>query len=166
MKQISAKLLTIVLSLYILSGCALMREQGTEFVGKQAPFARFTLLDGTPVTLTSFRGRKVLIAFWATTCSKSKKTLQKLRDIVASQPKKPNIVVLAASVDRNQNFERVQQKIKELNTSGMQFAFSGNEGDDEAFRAFNGEYIPYFIYIDPRGVVSGMGTRNLEDFFK
>ena len=40
---------------------------------------------------------------------------------------------------------------------GLEHAFSGNAGGDEAFIAFEGRILPYIVVIDPGGTIKATG---------
>jgi len=73
---------------------------------KPAPDFSLRALDGRPVQLSQFKGRPVLLNFWATWCEACKEempSMQRLYDRMAEQ----GVEVIAVSIDRK-NEDRVQ----------------------------------------------------------
>ena len=78
---------------FALSGC----DRGDHPMHMDKPAPDFTLNDGTTaVHLADFRGKIVLVNFWATWCAPC---IEELPSLQALQKSMPQIVVLAISVD-------------------------------------------------------------------
>jgi thiol-disulfide isomerase/thioredoxin len=82
----------------------LLRTNGAQFVelspGKTAPLMQIERLDGKMVGLNSFRGKVVLLNFWATWCPpclKELPLLDQLQQIVGPQ----QLEVVAVSIDQS-----------------------------------------------------------------
>ncbi len=80
---------------------------------KDAP--KFTLkdLNGTNVSLSKFKGKPVLLNFWATWCGACKEELPSMERLHKTA-KEHGIQVVAISIDRG-NQEKVQKYVKEYN---------------------------------------------------
>ena len=90
-------------------------EMGVISPKKEKPAPDFTLETptGNSVSLSDYKGKAILLNFWATWCIPCKKELpsmQKLYNIL----KKDGIEVIAISIDRDKR-ERVNQYIKDYN---------------------------------------------------
>jgi len=140
-----------------ITACSPISDKTREMVDKPAPYTRVTMLDGTYVPLSSFRGRTVVLAFWGTWCSRSKGVLRDLSDYAKSH-RRPDVEYIAVSIDRTDNFETLNNMINHQGLNNLQHAFSGNDVRDEAFLAFGLISVPTIIVIGPDGAVKGVGT--------
>ena len=70
------------------------RRAHADWVGQPAPALTFTTLDGERIELAQFRGRPVVINFWATWCEPCRRELPHLNRLVRETP---NVVVLCLS---------------------------------------------------------------------
>ena len=156
MKSILTRFLAIILACSIF-GCSATSHDGAQFVGQQAPLARITLLDGTAVSLQQYYGKTVALIFWATTCSKSKQALPRIAEFAEKFVNRSDVIFLATSLDKLENLDELKNRIGILHSKKIQYAFSGNEANDEAFQIFDGGEIPYFIVIEPKGKVIAAG---------
>lgn len=136
------------------AGCA---TDGAKLIGKPAPETRFTLLEGEYVPLKRYRGKTVVVTFWAHWCHSSRPALLRL-DEFAEKLGRNDVVFLAANLDEVKDLAEVKERIVHQDLDGFQHAFSGNAGSDEAFVAFQGGRLPYFLIIDPQGVVVAAGN--------
>jgi thiol-disulfide isomerase/thioredoxin len=95
-KLIAAGLLTLLLA----SGCD--RGYHPRNIGRPAP--QFTISDGThSVDLSKLRGHVVLLNLWASWCPPC---VEELPSLLALQHEMPNIVVVAISIDQDQDAYR------------------------------------------------------------
>jgi hypothetical protein len=157
-------ILTIGL-LIVFSACSSSEYGGV--IPRKAPSARFLLLDGSYIPLEAYSGRVVILSFWGVFCSSSKAKLERLNEM-ASRVNPQKVVFLAASVDKLDDEAELFSYIKEEPIDNVIHAFSGNEGKDEAFVAFEGEDVPQIFIIDPRGTVVAKDTGSgfVEDYLE
>lgn len=125
-------------------------------IGQPVPYTRLTMLDGTPRIIDEYRGKTVALMFWATWCPRSRRAIVRFNEFAASH-RTPDNVFIAASIDKLEDEPVLKERIKELKLGSLSFAFSGNETYDEAFLTLSGNQVPYFVVIDPRGVVVYQG---------
>lgn len=88
-------ILAFALPLLALAGCS-RRAQA----GRPAPDFHLTLHDGRPVSLASYRGRVVLLNFWASWCPPCVQETPALNALAQEFPK-GNVVVLGVSIDED-----------------------------------------------------------------
>lgn len=134
----------------VLSACSASKT-GSELVGKHAPLTRVQMMDGRYLPLDEFRGKTVVMTFWATWCSRSNKLLSELGRL--SQQAGPQVVFLNVSVDPAEQLEKVQTRLRDPALAGTLNAFSGNAEYDEAYMSFRCNELPRVFVIDPAGVV-------------
>ncbi len=82
-------------------------------VGEEAPDFTLYSVDGRKVTLSSFRGRVVLLNFWATWCNPCKEEIPSLNSLSEIMRGK-NFVILAVSED-NRGADAVIPFIRKFN---------------------------------------------------
>lgn len=159
--------ISAALILVILCGLLGCTPPGLRFVGKPAPETRFTLLEGDYVPLKKFRGKTVVLMFWAQWCHSSGPAIARLQEF-AKKLERSDVVFLAASLDEVKDVTKLKERIVYQHLDNFQHAFSGNAGSDEAFIAFEGTNLPYLFIIDPQGVVVAAGDSDslVYDYFE
>ena len=126
--------------------------------GKRAPL-NFTVKDmnGAPVSFASYKGRIILLNFWATWCEPCK---EEIPDLVSLQEQYADeIVVLGFSVDDTP--EQLKAYAAEYKINYPLLVGSGHENIQDAYGPMWG--IPVTIIIAPDGTIarkqSGIRTR-------
>src|SRR5215469_12756522 len=120
--------------------------------GKVAPDFELTSLDGRKVKLSDYRGKAVLLNFWATWCSPCKVEMPWFVDL---QKKYGNngLVVLGIAMDDSDN-----SKIAEF-ASQMGVNYPVLLGTDKVSEQYgNVQFLPTTFYIDREGRIIGKGT--------
>ena len=133
----------------------------TKVVGKMAPL-NYTLKDmnGADVRLSSFKGKVILLNFWATWCHPCK---EEIPDLVALQEEyKDDLVVLGFSID---------DKPEELKEYAVKYAMNypvlvgaGHENIQEAYGPMWGVPVTIIIGRDGRIAKKQSGIRTHEQF--
>jgi len=79
--------------------------------GQRAPDFSLPTLKGAPVSLSSLRGKVVLLDFWAQWCEPCKQELPELQKLQQAYAGK-NVVVVGVNLDKQRdNAERLAQKL-------------------------------------------------------
>ena len=120
--------------------------------GRTAPEFELTSLDGKRVRLSDFRGKAVLLNFWATWCSPCKVEMPWFVDL---QKKYGNdgLVVVGIAMDDSE-----ASKIAEF-ASEMGVNYPVLLGTDKIAEDYgNVEFLPTSFYIDREGKIVGKGT--------
>ena len=139
----------------LLTGCSTISDETLALVNKTAPAARVSFLDGDYVSLRQYRGKTVVLMFWATWCSRSKTLITELSDYARTH-KNPNTEFIAVSIDRFDRLSTLKNMIYLQGLDGVKHAFSGNDVRDEAYVSFRMIAIPTIVIIGPDGVVKGV----------
>ncbi len=131
------------------------QQAGQVSEGKIAPDFTLPDVNGKPFTLSSLRGKYVLLDFWASWCGPCR---QENPNVVATymQFKDKNFTVLGVSLDKEKNDWLSAIKDDGLiwkQVSDLKF------WNSEAAALYNVEAIPYNVLIDPKGVVIGTSLR-------
>ena len=145
------KLATFLLALAI-AGTALPSPSGAMCVkvGDELPNISLPTLEGGSVSVNSFRGKIVMLAFWASWCPRCMDELIYLQGISKTSP---DIVVIGINQE-SQNIsrahkERIRRSLKE---SKIDFPILVDE-NLEAWKALCLNALPTSIILDKKGVV-------------
>lgn len=151
-----------------LTGCWGMPARIQELVGQPAPESRLMALDGSEVPLSAYRGQYVSVLFWATWCKHSRGAIEDFEDLARQFARRKDMAFVAVSVDRNEDFDVLKQRITSQDLHTMTHKFSGNDLFDETYMSMRGESVPYVVLIDRRGVVRHVGNSvgELEDLLE
>jgi len=119
-------------------------------VGKAVPDVTLPTIDGQNATLSSFRGKIVLLAFWASWCPRCVEELTFLQGIYKMSP---DITVLAINQE-SQNISRahIERIRKTLTESKIDFPVLIDRNLD-AWNTFCINALPTSIIVDPKGTI-------------
>jgi len=114
--------------------------------GGPAPALTLDTLDGTRVSLADFRGRPVLINFWATYCAPCRREMPLIERTAAQHPR---LVVLL--IDERDSHQSASAFVNELQiTSTVLFDGDGRVGD-----AYGISGLPTTFFIRTDGAIEG-----------
>jgi thiol-disulfide isomerase/thioredoxin len=130
---------------------------------RMAPPFVVTTLDGQRVSLDDFKGKVVLLDFWATWCGPCREALPHMREIATKFQGQP-LVILSVSLDQD------EQKWKDfIAKNGMTWLHYRDGGfTGPISRMFSVEAIPHTFTIDADGVLQDerIGDASIEGKLK
>ena len=115
-----------------------------------APLETFAALDGTPVRLADFKGRVVLVNFWATWCPPCIREMPSL-DRLQAALKDRDLAVLAVSIDRG----GAKVIVPFAERLGLEHLGIYHDAKGALFQAFGVTGLPTSFLIDRRGRIVG-----------
>src|SRR5262245_46500535 len=119
-------------------------------------------MNGADVRLSSFKGKVILLNFWATWCHPCK---EEIPDLVALQEQyKDSIVVLGFSIDDKP--EELKQYAAQYQMNYPVLVGAGHENIQEAYGPMWGVPVTVIIGRDGRIAKKQSGIRSLEQFDK
>lgn len=134
--------------------------EGFVEAGQAAPDFTLQTLDGETVSLAGYKGKPVLLNFWATWCAPCRLEMPELNK-TAGDYADTGLVVLGVNQEEPANV--VADFVDEL---GITFP-QALDVDGEAGKAYGAYLLPITFFIDPDGVVTavhrGSLTRDLID---
>ena len=131
--------------------------------GSLAPDFVVTAMDGSLATVEQYRGKVVLLNFWATWCGPCKIEIPWFVEF-AEQHKDDGLVVLGLSID--DTAAKIQAFAEEYNVNYPMLVGLGREDFQEAYGPVWG--IPMTFFIDREGTLcrTHTGIANREEFEK
>jgi cytochrome c biogenesis protein CcmG/thiol:disulfide interchange protein DsbE len=145
-KRLIAILVVILTAGLVITGCTAGAESSTAVVGNAAPDFQLQNLDGQSITLSSLKGKPVLINFWATWCGPCASEMPYLQKINNEWSDK-GLVVLA--INWGESASQVGQFLQANNLS-LQVLLDTKKAAAEKYgvRAF-----PTTFFIDKDGII-------------
>jgi thiol-disulfide isomerase/thioredoxin len=116
---------------------------------KEAPAFSLNSLDGKPIALSDFRGKPVLLIFWATWCTSCKEELPVLEKF--SIGKRDQLVILLIVIDGER--KRAAQKIVNENKITLPVLLLLKEKVMDQYMVRG--WVPQTFLIDPEGMLVG-----------
>jgi thiol-disulfide isomerase/thioredoxin len=122
--------------------------EGANLIGKTAPAFTLKDLSGKKVSLADFKGRPVMVNFWATWCGPCKLEMPWIQEFSTKyQPK--GLEVLGLSQDDGASAKDIADAAKHIGVS-----YPILMPDDKVANEYGGvEYLPETFYIDSAGKV-------------
>lgn len=136
-------------------GCA-SRPHLSGLMGQEAPLVRFTSLDGASRSTHEFKGKTIVVTFWAEWCMFSKPVIEELNEL-AARDRSGQTIFLAVSIDPATSYKRLQQRIEKQQLVHLEHAFSGNALLDDAYHTLKGQELPHVFVISPDGRIIAEG---------
>jgi thiol-disulfide isomerase/thioredoxin len=124
--------------------------------GAKAPPIAARTLEGKPLTLADYRGKFVLLDFWATWCGPCVAEMPKMLDVQSAFGADPRFVIIGLSLDRE--IEDAQAFVKDRGLPWVQ-AFVGDEAGEKVLADYGVSSIPATFLIGPDGRVIARGLR-------
>jgi peroxiredoxin len=125
--------------------------------GNRAPDFTLQNLKGEDVTLSSFRGKTVMINFWAVWCDPCVKELPSIQNVSKEWSSK-GLVVLAIAVKENEQLDTVEQYITQ-NSYTFPVLFD-SQGINSVY---NATYLPTTFFIDTEGIIKKIQVGSFEN---
>jgi thiol-disulfide isomerase/thioredoxin len=117
-------------------------------VGKPAPEIEAPDLDGRPMKLSDFRGRVVVVNFWATWCGPCMALVPHERDLVRRLSGKPFVLL---GVNGDDDREKAQQAMRREGMTWRSWWDGGTEGPTA--HRWNVRAWPAIYVIDRQGII-------------
>lgn len=130
-------------------------------IGNTAPDFSLTTLDNETVKLSQFRGKPVLINFWATWCPPCREELPLL--VKTHQANKDRLVILGVDMDKAEDTGIVRDRVREVGIEYLTLLDPKNEVTNRyQVRAY-----PTTLFLDKNGVIQRITVGQLtEDTLK
>jgi thiol-disulfide isomerase/thioredoxin len=114
-------------------------------IGAIAPDFEWTGPDGQIVRLSSYRGKVVVVNFWATWCAPCRQEMPALQTVAASEPD-----VLVLEVDLMEPAEKARGFLVSLGLDRLQPVF---DSDGATTRRYGVLSLPSTFFVDKDGVI-------------
>jgi len=130
--------------------------RGGPEVGQEAPGFEIKTTDDKTIKLADYRGKYVLLDFWATWCGPCRGETPNLKAVYEQFGKREDFVMVGLSLDQEK--EKPIAYAKEKGTQWID-GFLGDWGKDEVTKKYGVRGIPSIWLIGPDGKVTARGLR-------
>jgi peroxiredoxin len=124
-------------------------------IGATAPDFEWTGSDGQTIRLSTYRGKVVVVNFWATWCRPCREEMPALQRVAASEP---DVVVL--EVDLMESGDKARSFLDSLGLDRLQPVL---DTDGATTRRFGVLTLPSTFFIDRNGVIRHLELKALND---
>ena len=133
------------------SPAAIPGAEGANLLQKPAPTFALTSTDGKKLSLADYKGRPVIVNFWATWCGPCKLEMPWFQEF-SQKYKSQGLVVLGLDQDEDGTPTSVANAAKHIGVS-----YPILMPDEKVAKAYGGvEYLPETFYLDKSGKVVGV----------
>ncbi|PLT29339.1 redoxin domain-containing protein [Peribacillus deserti] len=148
-KVLSAIVLLLMISVAIVHAMDNKKEEAASApgleTGNKAPGFKLTTIDGKSVKLSDYRGKKIMLNFWATWCPPCKKEIPEMEEYSKQMGK--DQIILAVNMDPQADVKGFAAKM------GMTFPIL-LDTDNEVNTTYKIISIPTTYFIDSKGIIS------------
>jgi thiol-disulfide isomerase/thioredoxin len=137
--------------------------EASQMRGKSAPAFTLVTLDGKKVSLSDYKGRPVLVNFWATWCGPCKVEMpwfEEFNKRYAAQ----GFVILGLADDVDSGKDKIAKAAKE---TGVTYPILLTDADGKVQKSYSPagmDYLPMSFYVDRNGVIveetAGLGGKD------
>lgn len=113
--------------------------------GSLIPNIAYPGVDGKTIALSSFKGKYVILDFWASWCGPCRKSIPKLKDLY-SLYKSKGLEILSVSIDTDDNAWR-----KAMSDEAMPWPQVLSPNKDKTMKDFSIQGVPTLFLIDRKG---------------
>ncbi len=124
--------------------------------GAPAPPIEATTLNGEPLSLEDYRGRYVLLDFWATWCGPCIAEIPHLQEVYEKFGRDDRFALLSLSVDEEIDAPRAFQETRQL---PWDQGFLGEGIHSPTLQGFGVRAIPALVLVGPDGTIVARGMR-------
>ncbi len=129
--------------------------EGTQLQGKPAPEFTLVSTDGKKVALSDFKGRPVIVNFWATWCGPCKLEMPWFEEF-GKKYAGQGLVVLGVNQDEDKTPAEVATAARRI---GVSYPVLMPDKKETVSKAYGGvEYLPETFYVDRNGKVAGVSA--------
>ena len=122
--------------------------EGGLALGEMAPDFQLTTLDGEEVQLSDYRGKKVVLNFWATWCPPCRAEMPHMQTYYEEQADEENVAILAVNLTtEDKGLAQIEDFIEEF---GLEFPIPMDEKGDVG-STYQAVSIPTSYMIDTGG---------------
>ncbi|MFQ5996248.1 MAG: TlpA family protein disulfide reductase [Dehalococcoidales bacterium] len=139
-------LASILVLALVMAGCSSPTSTQSAQIGKPAPDFKLSNLEGQSVSLSDFRGRPVLLNFWASWCGPCRYEMPFIQEIHEKWSAK-GLVVLTVNLQEDPSL--VKEFMEDLGLS-FPVLLATNQ---EVSLAYNLRGIPTTFFIDKDGII-------------
>ena len=146
-----------------------------KLTGKAAPAFTLMTLQGKKVSLSDYKGKPVLVNFWATWCGPCKVEMPWFEEF-EKQYASQGLVILGVVDDVDAGKDTIAKTVQKAGVTYPILLSDGKVGDayggkDEKGQPLGMEYLPMSFYVDKAGVVveetAGLGSKDeIEEHIK
>ena len=145
-------LLVLLATILVVTSCSSATSiEGGSTQGSMAPDFSLRSIDGNNISLVDFRGRPLLLNFWATWCGPCRSEMPYLEEVHNDEAwSSKNLAIIA--IDAAETVQTVNQFLRETGLSLTVVI----DPDNSVFMDYNVRAIPTTFFIDKDGIIDSV----------
>ena len=136
--------------------------EAKSYVGKEVSAVKGTDTEGNQYNLESYKGKNIVIVFWASWCGSCIREIPNVKEYYAALPKEGDTVFLSATVDDN-----VELALKTIEKKGIDYPVildREHPGNGGMFNShFKITHLPSIWVIDKQGKIVAENLSHIDE---